>query len=196
MNWTAPPEVGHNLGNHLERYSEQTKLAAIDAYRAGHRGLVGTAEQMGVGVSSLRKWIAAYEANGVSGIRTKRCGQWYDLEFKLEVLKRARDDGLSNRQTAALFNIRNFNIIGTWERAYEAYGMSGLDSRRTGRRTKSSGEGVLEPSPEPNGDDDLRGRQELLEELSSLRAENAYLKKVEALVRSLETSAQSKRRRS
>ena len=53
----------------MERYSEQTKLAAIDAYLTGQRGLVATAEQMGVGVSSLRKWIAAYEANGVAGIR-------------------------------------------------------------------------------------------------------------------------------
>jgi transposase len=176
----------------LERYSEQTKLAAIDVYLSGQRGLVATAEQMGVGVSSLRKWIATYEANGVAGIRVKRSGQWYDLEFKLEVLKRARDDGLSNRQAAALFNIRNFNIIATWERAYEAYGMAGLDSRRTGCRARSFGEGV----PEPRGDDDICSRQELLKELSSFGAENAYLKKVEALVRSQKTSAPSKGRRS
>ena len=180
----------------MEKYSEQTKLSAIDVYLSGQRGLVATAEQMGVGVSSLRKWIAAYEANGVAGIRVKRSGQWYDLEFKLAVLKRARDDGLSNRQAAALFNIRNFNIIATWERAYEAYGMAGLDSRGTGRRTRSSGEGVPEPSPEPRGDDDIYSCQELLKELSSLRAENAYLKKVEALVRSQKTSAPSKGRRS
>lgn len=180
----------------MERYSEQTKLAAIDAYLTGQRGLVATAEQTGVGVSSLRKWIAAYEANGVAGIRVKRSGQWYDLAFKIEALKRARDYGLSNRQAAALFNIRNFNIIGIWERAYEAYGMVGLDSRRTGRRTKSSGEEVPEPSLEPPGDDDTCNRQELLKELSSLRAENAYLKKVEALVRSQKTSAPSKGRKS
>lgn len=85
----------------MERYSEQTKLAAVEAYCTGQRGLIATAEQLGVGVSSLRKWIAAYEANGVAGIRAKRSGQWYDLEFNLEVLKRAHDDGLSNRQAAA-----------------------------------------------------------------------------------------------
>ena len=180
----------------MERYSEQTKLAAIDAYLTGQRGLVATAEQAGVGVSSFRKWIAAYEVNGVAGIRVKRSGQWYDLEFKLEVLKRARDDGLSNRQAAALFNIRNFNIIGTWERAYEDYAMAGLDSHRTGRRTRPSGEGASEPSPKPRDDDDICSHQELLKELSSLRAENAYLKKVEALVRSQKTSAPSKGRRS
>ena len=180
----------------MERYSEQTKLAAIDAYLTGQRGLIATAEQMGVGVSSLRKWIAAYEANGVAGIRVKRSGQWYDLEFKLEVLKRARDDGLSNRQAAALFNIRNFNIIGIWERAYEARGMVGLDSRRTGRRTRSSEEGVPAPSPESRGDDDTCSRQELFKELISLRAENAYLKKVGALVRSQKTSVPGKGRRS
>jgi transposase len=101
----------------VEKYSEQTKLNAVAAYRSGHRGLIATAERLGVGVSSLRKWVAAYEGNGVAGIRAKRSGKWYDLKFKLEVLRRARDDCLSNRQAAALFNIRNFNIIATWERA-------------------------------------------------------------------------------
>ena len=90
----------------MEKYSEQTKLAAIDANLTGQRGLVATVEQSGVGVSSLRKWIVAYEVNGVGGIRAKRTGQWYDLKFKPEVLKRARDDGLSNQQ-AAVFRLQS-----------------------------------------------------------------------------------------
>lgn len=177
----------------MEKYSEQTKLAAVEAYRTGQRGLVATAKQLDVGVSSLRKWVAAYQANGVAGIRTKR-RELYDIKFKIEVLQRARDDRLSNRQAAALFDIRNFNIISTWERAYDADGMAGLDSRRAGRRKRPSRE--VAPLPTQHGDDETHSRQELLEELISLRVENAYLKKVEALVRSQTTSAQSKGRKS
>ncbi len=33
-----------------------------------------------------------------------------------------RDDELSYRQVAALFDIRNFNIIGNWEHAYDEGG--------------------------------------------------------------------------
>jgi transposase len=178
----------------LEKYSEQTKLDAVEAYRSGQLGLNATAKQMNVGVSSLRKWVAGYQANGVAGVQGKR-RELYNLEFKLAVLQRARDENLSNRQAAALFNIRNFNIIAAWERAYEADGMAGLDSRRAGRR-KSSTEAAPVPLPQLGDDDDTRSREDLLDELNSLRAENAYLKKVEALVRSQTTSAQSKGRKS
>lgn len=177
----------------MEKYSEQTKLDAVKAYRSGQLGLTATAKQMNVGVSSLRKWVAGYRANGVAGVQTK-VREFYNLEFKLAVLQRARDENLSNRQAAAVFNIRNFNIIAAWERAYEADGMAGLVPRRTGRR-KSPTEPDSAPLPQVPVDT-TRSREDLLDELNSLRAENAYLKKVRALVRSQATSAQSKRRKS
>lgn len=179
----------------MEKYSEQTKLAAVEAYRSGQLGLKAIAQQLNVGVSSLRKWVAAYQVNGVAGIQAKR-RELYDIEFKLAVLQRARDENLSNRQAAALFNIRNFNIIAAWERAYEADGMAGLDSRRARPRRKGSAQAAPPPSPQLHEGDDTRSRDELLQELNSLRAENAYLKKVEALVRSKTTSAQSNGRKS
>ncbi len=178
----------------MKKYSEQTKLDAVEAYRSGHLGVRATAKQMNVSVSSLRKWVAGYQAHGVAGVQAKRRGL-YSLEFKLAVLQRVRDENLSNRQASALFNIRNFNIIAAWERAYEADGMAGLDSRRAGRR-RSSTQAAPVPLPQLPGDDDKRSREDLLDELNSLRAENAYLKKVEALVRSQMTSAQSKGRKS
>lgn len=179
----------------MEKYSEKTKLEAVEAYRSGERGLVATAKQFEVNVASLRKWIAAYEVNGIAGIRTKR-RELYTLEFKLEVLRRARDENLSNRQAAAVFDIRNFNIIAAWERAYEADGMAGLGPRRTGRHREPSKEAGQVPSPQVRDGEDTRSRAELLQELDSLRAENAYLKKAEALVRSSTTSAQTRGRKS
>ena len=182
----------------MEKYTEQTKLAAVEAYCAGQGGWVAIAKDFAVGVSSLRKWVAGYQANGVAGVRTKR-RELYSLEFKIEVLRRARDEDLSNRQTAALFDIRNFNIIAAWERAYAAHGMAGLEPRRRGRHEQAAQDGVPEAPPahgEGHGEGPERSSDELLAELSFLRAENAYLKKVDALVRAQATSAQSKRRKS
>jgi transposase len=105
-------------------------------------------------------------------VQTKR-RELYDIEFKLALLQRARDENLSNGQAAALFDIRNFNTIAAWERAYGADGMAGLDSRRTRPRTKRSAQAAPTPSPQPHDSDDTRSRDELLQELNSLRAENA-----------------------
>ena len=177
----------------MEKYTERTKLAAVEAYSSGHLGLTATAKQYDVGVSSLRKWVAAYQANGIAGVRAKR-RELYAAEFKREVLQRARAEGLSNRQAAALFDILNFNIIAAWERAYEADGMAGLEPRRAGRRKQATRNEAPEKPRDP--DDRERSREQLLDELSSLRAENAYLKKADALVRSRTMSAPSKRRKS
>lgn len=178
----------------MEKYTEKTKLEAAQTYCSGHLGLTATAKKFGVGVSSLRKWVAGYQANGADGVRTKR-RELYSLEFKLQVLQRSRDENLSNRKAASLFDIRNFNIIGAWKRAYEANGMAGLDPRRSGGRKQSS-QDLARETPDLICDDQARSREELLEELTSLRTENAYLKKVGALVRSQTTSAPSKGRKS
>lgn len=137
--------------------------------------------------SSLRKWVAAYEVHGPDGVREKR-RELYSREFKLKVLRRMRDEDLSYRQAAALFDIRNFNIIGTWERAYERDGMPGLAPQWAGRRKKMTTPENQKSKSSPR-EDDKRTREQLLEELQSLRLENAYLKKLDALVQSQAKSA-------
>ncbi len=95
----------------MKKYSEQVKLAAIQAYRSGELGWKATAKIHNVEPSSLRKWVAAYAVHGVDGVREKR-RELYSREFRLKVLQRMRDEDLSYRQAAALFDIRSFNIIG------------------------------------------------------------------------------------
>ena len=178
----------------MEKYSEQMKLAAIKAYCSGQQGLLATARLHNVGASSLRKWVAAYQAQGIAGIQLKR-REVYGIEFKLAVLQRIRSEGLSYRQAAAVFDIRHFNIIGAWERAYDRDGVDGLIPYGATRHK------TMNKAPPPQAvsqpcDDEMRTRQELLVELNTLRLENAYLKKVDALVRTQAKSAQKKSRRS
>lgn len=178
----------------MKKYSEQEKLAAVQAYCSGQLGWKATAKAHDVEASSLRKWVAAYQVHGVDGVREKR-RQLYGREFKLKVLQRVRDEDLSYRQAAALFDIRHFNIIGAWERAYERDGMPGPPPQWVGQR-KSMTNGEGKNSAAPPCEDDKRTREELLEELNSLRLENAYLKKLEALVQSQAKSAQGRGRKS
>ena len=71
----------------------------------------------------------------------------YDVKFKLVVLQRVRHEALSFRQAAALFDIRNFNIIGLWQRAYESDGMAGLLPYRVVRHGSITKEKFHPPRP-------------------------------------------------
>lgn len=53
------------------KYSEKKKLSATQDYCAGHAGLKRVAARHYVDVSSLRKWIAAYQAHGEEGLCTR-----------------------------------------------------------------------------------------------------------------------------
>lgn len=144
--------------------------------------------------SSLRKWVAAYEVHGIDGIRRKSTIE-YSQAFKLEVLQRMRVEALSYRHVAALFNIPRFDVIGAWENAYERDGPAGLASRRAGRSKQL----IKRPDSKPEitmQSDDKLSREELLAEVNSLRMENAYLKKLDALVQSQKKSAPGKGRKS
>jgi transposase len=172
----------------MAKYSEKQKLEVVTAYLSGSLGLKATAKAHEVGVDSLRGWAARYRATGIAGIQAKRRSE-YDTEFKLQVLQRMKEDGLSCREAGALFNVRRFDVIAAWERAYQASGLAGLASAREVKKAVNSRAETVEDSIEASQDAE-RSRQELLLEIQQLRMENAYLKKLDALVRDQVRSAQ------
>ncbi|MER8898353.1 helix-turn-helix domain-containing protein [Mesorhizobium sp. M0320] len=129
----------------------------------------------GVDAATVRKWVALYQAHGDAGLSGK-CGR-YDAAFRLSVLERMREEGLSYRQTAALFNIRNASCLTGWEKRYHAGGIEALGPCARGRPMSKP------PSPAVPvaASDEAKSREELLAELKHLRMENDYLKKLEAL---------------
>lgn len=161
----------------MSRHSTAFKHSVVEFYRSGERSFGQVASQFGIDFSTVRKWVAIYEAHGAAGLAKKV--SHYDAQFKLSVLQRMWEDGLSCRQTAALFNIRNAACLPDWKRRYEAGGIDALAPRRRGRPRSMSEPPVHKPQASP--DDDTKSREELLAELTYLRMENAYLKKLEAL---------------
>jgi transposase len=73
--------------------------------------------------------------------------------------------------------------------------MAGLVPYRVVRHEIMTKEKIPPSAPQPC-DDETQSRQELLQELNTLRLENAYLKKVNALVQTQAKSAQEKFRKS
>lgn len=137
----------------------------------------------------VRRWVVWYQLHGTDGLNKK--SSRYSPAFKLSVLQHMWDTEMSSIQTAALFNIRSTSSIAGWIRDYRNRGPSGLNPGIRGRPKKMA---APTTKPEPSPDDEKRTREELLGELNYLRMENAYLKKLRALVQAQQKAALPKKR--
>jgi transposase len=163
----------------MTKYSEEFKLSVVKEYLEGRDGYREICRQRGIGHGDLREWVGAYKAHGIEGLKKKF--SHYNADFKLLVLKHMLDNKLSHRETMAAFNLRSRAGLRDWEKRYRSGGMSALEPRRKGR-PKSMPDRTSKPPVPPDGEQQTR--EELLAELNCLRMENAYLKKLKALVQS------------
>jgi transposase len=161
----------------MTKYDEQFKLKVVREYIGKRTGSKALAKKYGCEYSSINDWVSLYRLHGKDGLKKKYSS--YSAEFKLSVLQHMWDNELSFGQTAAAFNIRNHAAVGKWERSYREGGFDALIPRPRGRSKQMS---TPTTKPEPSPDDEKRTREELLAELNQLRMENAYLKKLRALV--------------
>lgn len=187
----------------MSKYSSTFKQEVVSYHGDGKHSYREVGLRFGLDHSMVRRWVASHAAHGVAGLSRKH--SHYDAQFRaqfrLSVLERMWKDGLSRRQAAALFDIRNVGCLSVWERQYERGGLEALVPRRRGG-SRSMAKPPVAPPPVTNtgGDgppsDEARSREELLAELAYLRMENAYLKKLEALTqarRALSGRKQSRR---
>ena len=102
------------------------------------------------------------------GVPNKR----YTPEFKRMVVETIEKENLSIRAAMQEFGINDHKIIERWERIYLEEGPEGLAIERRGRGSKGRPPKQLPKQVE----------EDLLAEVQRLRAENDYLKNLQALV--------------
>ena len=95
----------------------------------------------------------------------------YTPEFKVMVIETMRKEKLSHKEAARRFKINAHSAVAKWERIYLEEAKEGLYIER--RPRKSTGR-------PPNLKKEVE--EDLIAEVQRLRAENAYLKKLNALV--------------
>ena len=113
------------------------------------------------------------------GVPNKR----YTPEFKKLVVETMMKEKLSYRETARRFEVNSHYRIQDWERIYLEEGPEGLAIERRGRRSTGR------PKKLPK-----EVEEDLLAEVQRLRAENDYLKNLQALVLEDERRQRRKRR--
>ena len=110
------------------------------------------------------------------GVRNKR----YTAEFKRMVIETMLEEKLSYRETERRFDLPNKRVA-AWERIYLTEGPEGFSIERRGRGSAGR------PKKLPK-----EVEEDLLAEVQRLRAENAYLKNLQALVLENERRRQKK----
>ena len=101
------------------------------------------------------------------GIPNKR----YTPEFKRKVVEAVVNEGMSYREAQREFGVSANSRIQSWERIYLTEGPEGLAVERRGRSSTGRPKKLSKEVEE-----------DLLAEVQRLRAENEYLKNLQALV--------------
>ena len=173
------------------KYSIKQKRATVRSILSGERSIKGAARALGCHKSAVQRWVEQYKQYGIEGFNFRN--GHYDSRFKLEVVRYYLQKGLSLNQTAGYFKIPNEGIISQWVKIYERSGAIGLSSKPRGRKRSIM---ARKPAKKETLSKDPATQKlaEMQKELDYLRAENAFLKKLNALVQQEEAARAQARR--
>lgn len=159
----------------MSKYSKEFKLKVVQYCIEQHHGYEDASKYFNIPSSTtVLGWVRKYKERGCEGLfRNQKIS--YDGEFKQNVIEYMHTNHLSATETAIKFNLANHSIVLKWERIYYEEGPQALYKERRGRSKNMSSKPKKKKLSKENEED-------LIEEVQRLRMENAYLKKLQALV--------------
>lgn len=167
------------MGNRkVNKYSYAFKLQCIEAVLKKKQSIIKVSRDFGIRPSNLRLWLGFYEKYGRSSL-CGRVNQRYNPASRLIVLQAIEREKISLREACIRYNIPSMSTIILWQRAYRSKGYAGLINKPQGRPPNMKSP-IKRRAKKPSKP--LTREEELLKENEYLRAENALLKKLQALV--------------
>jgi Transposase and inactivated derivatives len=159
----------------MSKYSYEQRLEAVKLVLEEKLSDYEAAKVTGIPRSPIRRWVSRYNQFGVEGLLLKH--GTYTGDFKISVIEYMHVNHLSLCETAVRFGIPIDATVGIWERIYYEKGPRGLYEDNRGSKKSMSSDTSKKPRKlDPNAEEDL------IAEVQRLRMENAYLKKLNALV--------------
>ena len=134
-------------------------------------------------ITMVREWVRFYKTHGSKGLKSIK--NKYSPKFKIRVVLEMKEKSLSFRETCVRFKIPAKGTLKKWVEIYDQKGPEGLSIENRGRHK------LMPRKPKKP----MTREEQLLDELADLKAENAYLKKLHALVQS-EREKEEKRKSS
>jgi transposase len=169
----------------MAKFTVENKIQAARAYLTGPDSQNEIARRYGVNRKVLQQWIGLYRHHGEEGFGKRYTN--YTTEFKLDVLNFMNDTGASSFEAAAVFNIPTGTTVVKWKEAIERGGIGALIPKKKGRPPMKEKPKKVAPQND--------SKESLQEEVERLRMENAYLKKLNALVKEKESSQRNSKRK-
>lgn len=146
------------------------------------------ASQVNVDNSMIRYWVMLYRHHGDDAFNFPYTS--YSSSFKLKVIKFINETGYSVREVSAIFHIPDPSMVRRWKKKWEIAGEKALKSKRKGSSAMSSSNKKESSSTNNNN----QSKKAMEKELEYLRMENAYLKKLQALVQEQKSPKKSKQK--
>ena len=165
------------------KYSKEFKLECIRKRKEGIRIETPSGfKDRDSFMSQVRRWTRIYDSLGEAGLEHGR--PTLDTDQRLELIKRVENG--ESYWSAALSAGIGADVLIRWHKIYRESGVDGLQSLKRGKPPMDK------KKPEQKKDSE-KTREELLEELEYVRAENEYLKKLSALVQERKAREQKKK---
>jgi len=161
----------------MTKYSHEVRMKIVQELESG-KSLKEVAKEYCIPNRSVRCWWAHYCEAGTSALIG--LNQKYTTEFKLQAIEFRWAHELSYLHAAAQLGIPNESTIFVWEKKYLEFGVEALQDTKKGRPPK------VPKQPPPKKP--LTHEEQLEERIKRLEMENAYLKKLNALVAEREKS--------
>ncbi|MBZ1327751.1 helix-turn-helix domain-containing protein, partial [Aquirufa aurantiipilula] len=158
-------------------------LSCVKAVVELHQPILYVRGKYNVPKTLLTRWLTVYRQVGLIGLQSKK-NHVFSASFKLKVLQAIDKYGLSLAQACIDFSIGSEASIINWQRQWKKFGLEGLVNKPKGRQVMDK----LSSPRKLKFKHPLTREQELLLELESLRAKNAYLKKLQALIQAEEAN--------
>ena len=158
----------------MSKYSTEQKQEVVRQMLEDKASAQSAARSIGANKSDAQKWLKLYKEHGPEGLVMKR--GTYDGKFKEKVVEYMHTHRLSIGDTAAKFGIPSHTTVGKWERIYYEEGAAALYKDNRGRKPMTGERKPRKPKL------DKKTEEDLIAENQRLRMENAYLKKLNALV--------------
>ena len=158
----------------MEKYPLEVKLSAVKEYLNGVESIRVIAQKYSVNKTMLHRWIAKYQTHGKDALHKSYTNN--SLEFKMDVLNYINDTGASIEEATTVYNVSSAGLVWKWKHLYDTQGIDALNPKIKERspmkkETKKKKKQPVEES-----------KVTLQDEVDRLRMENAYLKKLQALI--------------
>lgn len=165
-----------------KKHSFEFKLHCVQQMSEHYRSAKSIAKEYGITCSLVEDWFRLYDYHGSVGLLPRKGKRVFSSCFKLEVLKAIREENLSLSAACLRFELSSDAGIIEWQKRFDKFGLPGLEPRAKGRLPMTDKQSQSNKRKPRKSNKPLTREEELLRENEYLRAENALLKKLQALV--------------